>query len=196
MMPCDGSLPTPYPSIAALIQRKASRLARRPEFRRDSPDDVRQDLWCQLLKRLTVDQAAALPAAHLSRVLKQVISKLVRHRRALNRRLPAGACGPFCSSRMPPLSAEDVIEQVVCEASATAATDLAVDVTTVLDTLRADLRELAQELQQETVAEVARRRRIPPSTVYERVRQIRRHFQRAGFSPSRKYQPSSRAQTG
>ncbi len=199
MMPCDGSLPTPYDSITALIQRKASRLARRWEFRQESPDDLRQELWCHLLKRVTADQATALPQAHLARTLKQIISKLVRHRRAQKRQVFGNGNDTLLSrsTKRLRLMAVDAADQLQAhDRVPTSQMDLAIDITTVLNGLRDDLRELALELQQETVAEVARRRCLPPSSVYESVRKIRRHFHRAGFSSSRKQKPSSRAQTG
>lgn len=59
--------------------------------------------------------------------------------------------------------------------------DLTQDVAEVLARLPDDQRELAEQLKHHSLAEVARRRDVPRSTLQTRVRQLREVFDRAGL---------------
>ena len=55
------------------------------------------------------------------------------------------------------------------------------DIADVLSRLSPDLRDLAERLKEQLIAQAARERGVPRSTLMHRVRQLRRRFEKAGL---------------
>jgi len=162
--PIDPSDPT----LAAVIRRKAARLARRVPDPAADRDDLAQDLAAALLaRRPKFDPARGDPGAFAHAVVGTAAADIRRGRAAAKRARPAPAG--------PPEGCPDP------RAADPAATDLAPDVAAAVARLPDDLRAVADLLAATTVAGAARALGISRATLYRRVAEVRAAFERAGL---------------
>lgn len=181
---------TPY--IQKLIKRKAKQLCRLSEFTTSDREDIAQDLTLALLKQAgKYDPSRASIDTFGDRVINNAVRMLLRHRR---RKIRAEGFRTLSLST------------VVFEADSGAVTlgdvitdgdngrrlgttprdpDLERDVAEAMELLPPDLRILAEALTEDCPAHAAKKLGISRSTVYDRVKQIRKRFERAGFGNQR-----------
>lgn len=158
------------PAVAALIRRKAARLARATGGPAADRDDLAQDLAAALLaRRPKYDPARGDPGAFAHAVVGTAAADLLRGMRAGKRSPPA-----------PSASAAEALPDPQA-ADRAGATDLALDLAAAIARLPADLRAVVDRLRTLTVAELAAERGVSRGWVYTRVRAARARFERDGL---------------
>lgn len=180
------SAPQPLDAdTAALIRRKARRLARSPGFTRSDREDLEQEIAARLLVRLArLKPQPRHRGAYLAGVVENIIRGVARDRRAAKRD-PAREAPPGPAEDAEP-AARDELEGV----------ERRLDVRAAVAALPRPLRRIAERLTSAGVAEVARQLDIPRTTLYLRLREIRRRFEEAGLRDYLETSPSPRGRTG
>lgn len=167
-MPTDPP-PDLDPAEADLIRVKARILARQGLIPRADVPDVEQALALALVAaRAGFDPARGSAATYAATVVRNAVAKLLRRRFAARRN----------PDRVAPLAAEPTDPA----GDPTDRAALAVDVGAAVAALPPGLRAAAEALKIGPVAEAARLLGVSRATMYARVREIRRRFERAGLA--------------
>jgi DNA-directed RNA polymerase specialized sigma24 family protein len=174
-----------------MVRRKALQLARLPEFKRCDVGDLQQDLALKLWKaRRRFDAAQACWHGFASVVLDRQARTLLRDRRVELRNL-----GRTASLNKPVAGEDGAWTDLACllgEATLDARrgvvgrdfvrdADLAADLAAAIDSWPGPLRDLAEGLKHAPLAEVARARGLPRSTLCHVKRRVREALERRGF---------------
>jgi RNA polymerase sigma-70 factor (ECF subfamily) len=179
------------PFASDLIRRKSRQLIGRTGLRPQDLADVRQELTLRLLPRLPASKAGD-PGheAKVTAAVRQCMANLLRDRKALKRG------GGKVGSLDVPVDDGDGATIALVDAVGKRHRDarlgvrprteedsgrLAVDVRTVLAALPDDLRAAAECLMTRSVTEAARELGLPRTTLYEAIRLLRMHMERAGL---------------
>jgi RNA polymerase sigma-70 factor (ECF subfamily) len=174
-----------------LIGRKARQLVRRPDFSRDDPRDLEQELATRLLKRLQKYDPQRSERDHfISMAVKRLVANLIRDRRARRPRdrsvLSLDAGGGAADGNAAPRAAAVTQKHLEARTGTSRRTPeelakLALDVATVLAGLPREDRDLVAALLTKSKAEVARERGVPRSTLEGDVQRLRRRFERGNL---------------
>jgi RNA polymerase sigma factor (sigma-70 family) len=179
------------PIIAGLVREKARRLTGRSRLSAHDREDLIQDCYAELQRKLPAfDPAKASLQAFVVRVLRRFLSNRIRHRfaakrdprRVSHRDAPAGAAGTTGLDALASCDGEDA--------------DLRLDVEAILQRLPPALRDLAEALKSLSVAAIAREAGLPRTTVQSRLRALRVHFERHHFAGFLRTASSLRKRTG
>jgi RNA polymerase sigma factor (sigma-70 family) len=166
---------------ARFIRYKASRLVGRAGFRAADREDLEQDLRLHLVQRFPkFNPQLAHWNAFVVTVVSRHVLTLVAQRRRCKRRLDLATVS---LDEMMAGASEDTEELPVgkCELPSTlrdsaADHDVAIDVHDVVARLPHRSRELCRRLMQESPAEVARKMRVPRTTLRGRILSLRERF--------------------
>ena len=169
-----------------LIRRKARQVVRRAGFSRSDRDDIEQELRLKLVKDLaSYDPDQGHRHAFVVTVVERCVANLLRNRAAEKR-----GCRCTCSldvviedGEEGPTELGETIgdrqynaRRVRWPRDAHELIELTADIEKVLADLPPELRELAEALKSESISAIARRTSTPRTTLYQRVRQLRRRF--------------------
>ena len=192
------------PFARDLIRRKARRLVGRAGIKAQDRQDLEQELVAGLLRRLP-DRVPCRPhdEALVTTAVEQIAANLLRRLQAAKR----GGSPASLSTVVP--TADGPAERAAAVGGAERdarrgvrprtdqdLADLAADVASVLAGLPAGRRAGAVRLMTGTVAEAARDLGVPRTTLHEKVRRLRRPFERAGLKDYLEDSPSCRRETG
>ena len=163
--PVRSALTTEY--VQTLLKIKANQLARRPEFRKDDPDDIKQDLIKHVLKQAdNFDPSRAGVNTFITRVVETAAAMLVRSQKR-EKRAPGHRAmsleGTLLKGDGREASMADFIDEVDlrrrCGTDASSdqdASDLRTDLADTLKELPPELRRVAVRLPNSTEASIAR----------------------------------------
>ena len=166
-----------------LIQAKARRLIRRPEFVIADQEDVEQEAFVRLLDRFAAGASGDFPVlAFIERIVNQSIANQVRERIA-KKRDPRSvrSLNTSVGNTSPRRELGDAISQVHLDARLGRLSRYALDLVALGMDLEETLAELSQEQQElckalriESIGELAERLQVPPTTLKDKVRKLRR----------------------
>jgi len=176
--------------VTRIIAAQARRLIRQRRFHRQDYEDLVQELRLEWLRyRPLFDSRRSCLSTYATRVVDNRIAALIRRRNTLKRDQggpvlsldwlvndPAEGWGSFGS-----MLSDDDVRSAAGSGRDERRRDLAVDVSVLVASLPDALHKLARQLQTMTITEVSRQTGAPRSTVYESVKQLRRHFAAAGL---------------
>jgi RNA polymerase sigma-70 factor (ECF subfamily) len=173
-----------------LIRVKILRLIGKAGFRQQDRPDLEQEIWTRLWPRLRAyDRRRGQPHGFLGTVIDRILINLLRDRLAAKRDVRQ-VISLHQSARTEEGQAElgQTISQEEGDArqgrsarSETETSALVQDVAEVLARLPEDQQQLAQQLQHHSLAEIARQRGVPRSTLQSQIRKLRAVFDRAGL---------------
>ena len=171
-----------------LIHLKASQLVKHRAVRAADCDDLMQELWLHLLKRLpTYSAAKGSLFAFITAVIERRVRSILRYH---NARI-AGCCDSLdeqvgrsegesidryatLSSEPPHAPRSSTREQHL--------TELRCDVEHLISKLPPEQQEVCRRLMSESISEAARSLHVARSTIYGRVAKIREAFEEGGIS--------------
>lgn len=174
-----------------LVRRKARQLTRLTSLGRQDREDLEQELFLCLLRKLELfdDQRGDL-GAYLTAIIERCALNFLRNQRAAKRNavrvsslsvhVDAGEGEPAPFASVIPDSAHD-FRLTRDRLSDEELVSLAIDIEEVLARLPPHWQELAARLKTRTKTEAARDMKMPRSTLYGWVRSIRRQFEKRGF---------------
>jgi RNA polymerase sigma factor (sigma-70 family) len=175
------------PAINALLRRKAAQIARQARLPFRDREDLAQDLIVELLKRLEkYDPVKA--KGNYERFVQMII-----RRATINILCRLGVAKRSAHST---ISLNDIETEVSKGELEAEQAELARDVKEVLAALPSELREIAELLMTESIARTASILGISRHTVYERVTEIRTHFERAELGNFSRVRRTLRERTG
>jgi DNA-directed RNA polymerase specialized sigma24 family protein len=200
-MPHTNPTLTTEQQVQLLIRRKARQLRRRPECRRESLEDLQQELWCRWLHRQCPADSVAPTPQQLARSLKQVIANLLRAHQAAKRRphslasLSEGAGWHTKNSREP--SEEERSRHRACwTPPVQVQVDCQADLAAAMNVLSPAIVELASQLRHQSLSELARSLKIPRSTLVSRLRPLQQRCAELGLDDYLPRSSSFRERTG
>jgi RNA polymerase sigma factor (sigma-70 family) len=174
-----------------ILRKKARKLVGQAGISLADLPDLEQELRYQLLKRLPVfDERRGPRRFFTAMIVGKKASNLLRSRRAqkracrstqsLQRFIPGGEDGPVEMAAAIGQHERDARLQRDSRAPLEQS-ELGMDLREVQQTLPSDLRQLVEDLKTSSVAEVARKRGIPRTTLNDRIRRIRERFVQANL---------------
>ncbi len=173
---------------AHYIRRKAKQLVRRAGFSRSDVDDIQQQLFQRLLENLAAfDPEQGHFNVFVKTLVERYVANILRDSRAekRDRRQTCSLSTVVEEFDGGPVELGDTISQHELDArlgrETRDAADLVMDVSQIAAGLPDDLRDLYERLKYGTVSEVARNLGVPRTTVHDRVKRLRRHFDDAGL---------------
>jgi RNA polymerase sigma factor (sigma-70 family) len=191
--PAAGGVPSvPHDDIdnstRACVRRKVARIIGRAGLAPQDRDDLEQELIAKVLERLGPPDPCRRRDSLVATVVERLAANLLRERRARKRRAHVRSLNSHVPTADGPAELAAVVGAPAYDArrgrrprSEEELARLAADVDAVLASLPDDLRELAERLKSQPVAEAARAKDVPRTTLYEQVRRLRRRFERAGL---------------
>ncbi|MHB1843257.1 MAG: sigma factor [Deltaproteobacteria bacterium] len=179
-----------------LIKHKARQLVGRAGFVEADRHDLEQELVIDLLQRLPrFDPTLAKRETFITRIVEHQVATLIETQKAGIRdyRRCAGSlderredrdedAGNSASDLPPVLDQKEYRREVLAAARRDGdLLALRADLARVLAELPAELRKLVEDLHTATASEIARKRCIPRSTLYEAIARLRNRFDNAGL---------------
>jgi RNA polymerase sigma-70 factor (ECF subfamily) len=190
-VPHNGVPSTELQDLAGpLIRSKIRRLIGKAGFRQQDRPDLEQEVWTRLWPRLRAyDRRRGHPHGFLATVIERILANLLRDRLAAKRDVRR------ISSLQQKVRTVDgqaelghTISQEERDArqgrssrSETEQVELTLDVAEVMAWLPKDKQELMEQLQHSSLAEIARRNKVPRSTLQSQIRKLRQLFEHAGL---------------
>lgn len=179
-MPHDDTTIAQLQEIAGpLVRAKVRRWIGKAGLRQQDRPDLEQEVWTQLWPRLRAfDCGRGRPHGFLAIVIERILANHVRDRFAAKRNVRRVLSLPqqvSTAQGQVELSPEGSACREVEESG------LVLDVADVIARLPAKQQELAEQLQHHSLAEIARQRSLPRSTLQSQVRKLRAIFDRAGL---------------
>ena len=175
-----------------LIHYKAQQLVGRAGLTDSDIDDIRQEMWLDLLERIPrFESDKATLETFIDRVVTHRMASILRHHCGMGRDYRRN--GESLSSVISDADGQTAeLAQTLCEdihdrrtGSATRPAleqfELTTDIQTVLDSLPAPLRDLCQLLKSEPISVAACKLGITRHEASARLEKIREHFEEAGF---------------
>jgi RNA polymerase sigma-70 factor (ECF subfamily) len=174
-----------------LIRRKVEQLIGKAGFTAQDRKDLEQELLLRLVKSLpSYDPSKSHLYAFITTVLERYVANVLRNKRADKRdqrRITSLSVMIYIEGEGP-VELAQTISQLELDARRHAHSrsdeeraQLAMDLADVVAKLPPDLRDLAQRLMSQSPSEAARDLDIPRTTLYEKIRRLRRHFEDAGL---------------
>jgi RNA polymerase sigma-70 factor (ECF subfamily) len=165
-----------------IIRAKVRQITRRHRFGHPEREDLQQDLFCRVFGCLkSFDPERGGIKAFIAVIVDSGISNFIRSQRTKKKTL----CRTSDVSHRASL---DNLSEYEWHASRSRRprrfedqSELKIDIETIQAQLAADQRDLAERLKTKPISEVARELGIPRTTLNERVRRLRRHFEKAGL---------------
>ena len=187
----DDPTPDNLQAVArSFIRGNVGRLIGKADFRRQDRQDLEQEVWTRLWARLrNYRKEKGQPHAFLAVAIERILVNLLRDRYAEKRdfrrvrsllvkvRMDEGAVELAQTISQQ----EQDARQGRSPRSDTERSDLVQDVADVIARLSEDQQQLAEQLQHHSLAEIARQRGVPRSTLQSRVRKLREIFDHAGL---------------
>lgn len=173
-----------------LIGGKIRRLLGKAGLRQQDRHDLEQEVWTRLWPRLRAyDRRRGQPHAFLATVIERILANLLRDRLAAKRdirqvislhqiaRTEEGQAelGQTISQE------ERDVRQGRSARSETEQVEMTLDMAEVMARLPKDKQELMEQLQHSSLAEIARRNKVPRSTLQSQIRKLRQLFEDAGL---------------
>lgn len=174
-----------------LIRRKARQLVGRSGFTQSDCSDIEQELRLHVILRSdSFDSRRAHWAPFVTAMVDRLVADILRRMRSQKR-----GHGRVCSLNDPIGVDNDCVveradlvaehERTVHRGSVSLSghelATLKADMCDTIATLSPELRWLAEAMKTDTVTEIARRSGVPRTTLNDRIRKIRRRFERAGL---------------
>jgi RNA polymerase sigma-70 factor (ECF subfamily) len=184
-----------------LVRHKAHQLLGRVGFTEADRADLQQELMIELLRKMKYyDPARGKKTTFMERVLKNHVTTIIRTRIAgsrswhrcltsLDEPLSADATDD-ASTHLDQISYTDLVGREGIGTVEHEMHPLRIDIARVLDRLPENLRLICERLKEISVAELAREMGVPRSTIYEKRKQIRRAFSKAGLQVYLKSNPT------
>lgn len=180
------------PVAAAIIRRKARQLVGRGGFGPSDRQDIEQDLLVDLLERLpSFDPEQSAIHVFVAMVVKRHAANLLRYGKAekrdrrrecsLHKVVGHDEQGPVELGSAVTSRERDAVTQQARRDAGEAA-EMALDVAELIERLPPQLRQLAKRLQTQTVSQAAREMRVPRTTLYASVRELRRRCEQVGLA--------------
>jgi RNA polymerase sigma-70 factor (ECF subfamily) len=172
---------------AWLIHKKAKGLVGEHGFRKSDLDDIKQELTLDLLQRLrSFDPRRAQYHTFVAMVVEHGVATLLEHRTAAMRDYRREQCSlnePVRDDEGKTVERSETVsvEDDTSAPPSGAAGDLKVDLRAFLDSLPPALRSLALARQRKSVAEIARERGVPRTSLYTDLRRLKAACERAGL---------------
>jgi RNA polymerase sigma-70 factor (ECF subfamily) len=197
--PRRGSLRVPHndaPSTelqdlaGPLIRVKIRRLIGKAGLRQQDRSDLEQEVWTRLWPRLRAyDRRRGQPHGFLGTVIERILANLLRDRLAAKRDVRRVGSLP---QNVPTAEGQAELGQTICQQeqdvrqrrsarSETEQVEMTLDVAEVMTWLPKDKQELVEQLQHHSLAEIARRTKVPRSTLQSQMRKLRQLFEDAGL---------------
>lgn len=175
-----------------LIKFKARQLVGHAGFTDSDQDDLEQEMVIDLLWRLPkFDPGKAKRNTFISRVVEHKVANLIEAQLSVHRDYRRYGCSlneqvefeeGESAERSELVSEDDYLQRTKRKsAPAQKTTELAIDLDVFLTKLPEELRSLCDLLAEETLTEISNRTRVPRSTLYESIKQLRRLLKKAGF---------------
>ncbi len=194
------------PFVQNLIRKKTKQLVGKAGLRETDRDDIEQELILKLLQRLSkFDSRRGNRAAYCVTLIESQIATLLRDRQA-GKRNPRRVCSlnrSVSSDSNDQIDMSGAIDsrghdrRLGREArSDEELAQLALDLTEVLGRLPRGKREMLESLKTESVSEIARRLKLPRSTLSDQISRLRHLFEEAGLEKYLSSRPSTRRPTG
>lgn len=175
-----------------LIKFKAKQLVGQAGFTDSDRDDLEQEMVIDLLCRLpNFDPEKAKRNTFISRVVEHKVANLIEAQLSVHRDYRRYGCSlneqvefeeGESAERSELVSEDDYLQRTKRKsAPAQKTTELAIDLDVFLTKLPEELRSLCDLMAEETLTEISDRTRVPRSTLYESIKQLRRLLKKAGF---------------
>jgi RNA polymerase sigma-70 factor (ECF subfamily) len=176
---------------ADTIRRKARQLIGKAGFSKSDEEDIRQELTLRLFRqRQRFKPKESSWPSFVKMVIERQAANLLRHQRAEKRdhRFTRSLCSRLNGSNGTATDLDQTLSQREYNArrrrSPRDELDLAqltTDVTAWVSGLPPDLQDLAQRLRTQTVSEISRETKVPRTTIYSKLRLLRRLSESAGL---------------
>ena len=179
---------SPDESVQKLIKYKAQRMIGKAGLTQSDIDDITQELWLDIIRRLPRFRPdRAQRNTYVSRLIDHQLATILRHRRTAMRDCRR------CSSLNEPVKfgqtteRADLIDQNVharrtgsnCQTDED--TDLASDIRAIMAKMPPQMQELCQRLITDSQSAIARDIGVPRTTLQEKIEKIRRRFENGGL---------------
>ena len=165
------------PYASRVISITAYQLIRRPEFTESDREDIEQELWLDLLQRLSrFNGDRARHETFVNLVVNHKVASLIETRQAGKRdhRIPMYSLDEeIVNPDGDPIQPDAI---ALCEAlqEMPRPSDLAMDLDRAIHQLPHHLQLLAKRLSRENIAEISRATGVPRSTLNDQVRKLRK----------------------
>ncbi len=187
----DDTPPKLDEALRQRVRAKARRLVGKQGISEEEAQDIEQELLLHLHEHLKDFDATRSPQdAFVSLLIRSRLLRILRDRRADKRRpgRTASLEALFPGEDEPAGKRAATLDQQVQATrrgypgeSAQEQLERALDVSQVVAGLSPELRTLAGLLRTQSIAEAARTLGVPRTTLHDRVRELRRHFERSGL---------------
>lgn len=190
-MPHDDPTYAQLQEIAGpLIRAKVRQMIGKSGRHGQDHSDLEQETWARLWPRLRVyDRRRGQPHGFLGTVIDRILINLLRDRVA-EKRDYRGVVS--LRQRVPTAEGQAELGQIISQEegdarqgrslrSATEQVELTLDMAEVMTQLPKDKQELMEQLQHSSLAEIARRNKVPRSTLQSQIRKLRQLFEDAGL---------------
>jgi RNA polymerase sigma-70 factor (ECF subfamily) len=175
-----------------LIKFKAIQLVGHAGFTDSDREDIEQEMVIDLLSRLPkFDPDKAKRNTFITRVVEHKVANLIEAQAKAHGDYRQYGCSlneqvelddGESAERTEIVSEDDYLQRTKRKSSpAQKMTELAIDLDVFLAKLPEELRSLCALLAEETLTEISDRTRVPRSTLYESINQLRRLLKKAGF---------------
>ena len=176
---------------AGLIREKAKQIARRAGFSKSDVDDLQQQFIGHVLENLAAfDPAQGHFNVFVKTLVERYTANILRDARAAkrDRRETCSLSMIVDEDEYGPVELSETIGWHELDSRLGTATrephdsaDLTLDVAEVLSHLPDELRELCERLKYATVSEISRDVGVPRTTIYERIKALRKRLAKAGL---------------
>ena len=188
----DHDVPELGPYAVQLIRCKARQLVGQAGFTADDLEDIEQDLRLHLFEQLSkYDPARGAFSTFVDRVLDHKAADILDAQFAACRdcRIYVGSIDDTVRLReggevpIIDLDLEDAVhvQRGISDPSPHAEAELRIDLERAMAALTPEQRDLCRRLLTSTIAEISAATGVPRPTLYDRVRQIKAAFERAGL---------------
>ena len=170
-----------------LIHEKAKRLIGKAGLRKGDLEDLEQDLALDVLERLrSFDPSRAKRHTFVAMVVEHGVAAILERRTAAKRDPRREGCSlndAVCDDEGRETERSEMLDEQCARPGPCPKEmrDLKADLAAALDGLPPQLRSLALDLQTKSVADVARERGVPRTTLYSDVRRLRAALKRVGL---------------
>jgi len=174
-----------------LIRRKARQLIGKAGFTKTDREDIQQQLYQHLIRRAKFfDPEKAHWNVFATTLIERFVADILRRKRAAKRdhQRVVSLSTVIADGEEGPVKLGDTISRRENDARLGRSlrgehelAQLKIDVTETIASLPPEMREVAEALQRHSIAEVARRKGIPRTTLNDVVQRIRERFEDAGL---------------
>jgi RNA polymerase sigma-70 factor (ECF subfamily) len=172
---------------AWLIHQKAKQLIGKAGLRKADLEDIEQDLALDVLERLrSFDPSRSKRHTFVAMVIEHAVAAIIERRTTAKRDPRREACSlndAVCDDEGRELQRSDTLDEErgrpgPCSEETR---DLKADLGVALEGLSPELRSLALDLQGKSVADIARERGVPRTSLYSDIRKLKAAFGQAGL---------------